>query len=265
MSSYREKKIENFITNGGNINSKVPSMGELPIYLAIKYGYDALFYRIIEHANLDIYTHLGRGNTALQHAMIYDRAEYVQKILLYHKTSEPDTDGDIFYEQIPYNINAQNSHGETALTTAIFINKYVELLLENGASPNTVDYAGKTPFYYAIESQSHEENSTIIRQLIDHGARIDDMLFIRDNNNTIIAHQSYLNILNRIDFDDERIYEDIVEMLTPPPPPAPPLPGAASAAGGKRRTRRKRTRGKRTRRKHRTRRKRTRRKRRTRK
>ena len=101
MSSYREKKIENFITNGGNINSKVPSMGELPIYLAIKYGYDALFYRIIEHANLDIYTHLGRGNTALQHAMIYDRAEYVQKILLYHKTSEPDTDGDIFYEQIP--------------------------------------------------------------------------------------------------------------------------------------------------------------------
>ena len=46
MSSY-EEQIEEHITGGGDINSKVPSIGELPIYLAIKYKYDELFDRIL--------------------------------------------------------------------------------------------------------------------------------------------------------------------------------------------------------------------------
>tara|TARA_Y100000741_G_C18245457_1_gene555367 strand:+ start:900 stop:1712 length:813 start_codon:yes stop_codon:yes gene_type:complete len=223
--SSNEEQIEEHITDGGDINSKVPSIGELPIYLAIKYKYDELFDRILEDTNLDIYAYISSGYTALQYAMLSDKEEYVHKIISYEpvEQNKPDDDGDIFYDTATYNINAQDSHGETALTTAILLpwrlrNKYVDLLLQNGASPNTRSNNGTTPFYHAINTQDEIEDSIIIKKLIEHGARITDILYIHYKDDPMPARkQTYMDVLESIqEWDDMTVYTNIRRMLNPP-------------------------------------------------
>jgi len=245
-------KIEKYLKNGGDINGILRLRhfhpGHTPIYFAIKYKLDTLFSKLLQNPKLDIYAFIHNGFTALQVAMGFDREEYVKDILSYHNPSEPHgVERDIFYDQDPYNINALDAYSETALTTAILFQsrlqqKYVDLLLKHGATPNTVSQNGTTPLWNAINAQNNIEDSNIIKKLIDHGARILDKLYIRydDDFGVPIRSQTYMDVFNSINgWDDMTVYRDIRRMLTPP--------GAAKRfsitdKGGKRR-RKTKTRG----------------------
>ena len=239
-------KIEKYLKGGGNINGCPRGAWHTPIYFAIKYEFDTLFSKLLKNHKLDIYAIIHKGYTALQIAMGFDREEYVKKILSYHKPSEPDDDGDIFYDQAPYNINYLDGNKETALTTSVLFQsrlqqKYVDLLLKRGASPNTVSKNGTTPLYHAIKAQNNIEDSIIIKKLIDHGARILDILYIRYDDDLPVRPQTYMDVFDSIiNWDDMTVYQDIRRMLTPPVAPAKRF--SITDKGGKRRrkTRRRR-------------------------
>ena len=220
-------KIEKYLSDGGDVNRGIGSRSggqdlpwRTPMRLAIDNGFDDLFYPLLKNPNLDIYAL--RPFTALQYAMKRENDKYVRAILSY---ISPDV------HQSLYNINAKDEWGETALTTAIFLpwrlrNKYVNLLLDHGASPNMVSNNGKTPFYHAIKTQEDIEDSIIIKQMIDKGANIYDKLYVH-NGDTVddvpwgavlpAQAQTYLDVLESIEsWDDHGIYRKIRDMLSPP-------------------------------------------------
>ena len=221
--------IADLIGHGADPSSQMDKTGENALHLAARYARADAAKKLLEASAFDPNAMDNTGRTPL-HAAVAADAQGVFHILLKNRATNLNAktaDGttplilaarlaiESMVEQLieaDAEINLADENGRTALHWAAAVNNVdaVNVLLANGANRDAQDSKDETPLYMAAKEGSYQA----ARALLDHCANRD----IQDHMDRLPIHIA-----------QEKMHQDIVELLNEHIPPAPTMAPSAAA------------------------------------
>ncbi|KAH9093153.1 hypothetical protein Ae201684P_008813 [Aphanomyces euteiches] len=179
---------EVFLSHGGKCNPNIPNTrGQVALHHAATRGDIGLVNLLLHHgADLNIVDEEGQSAFHVAAASGYASVVLILLKLIEDRLSkheappsptntdaaEPQGESDVESE---FNINAEDYKNNTALHLAAMapqtrVEKILQVLLENGADPNRVNWFGYTPLH--LFCAHHDGPVTVVDMFIEHGTDI---------------------------------------------------------------------------------------------